>query len=384
MLGGKHMLAQMVLHHLRHQPVHGPTHGSDLAQDLGAGCLGLQCSFDAFHLAPDTAHASDQLLFLANGVGHGGWLGSLDYSMVDYSIWKTEGEALDSGEVRIDWQADGRPVTLGMTRMGAGPKLLLLPALSSISTRCEVRPLQERLAARFSTVAIDWPGFGDLPRPKIDWRPELYRSFLRFVLTDVVRPAATIAAGHSAGYALAQAAEDPATTGRLLLLSPTWRGPLPTMTGRRMRLFGAMAAMVDLPLVGPAFYRLNVNGPVIGMMARGHVYADPAWLTSERMAQKRLVTEAPGARHASFRFVAGELDLFADREAFLDTARRVGAEINVLYGSLTPRKSKAEMVALAGLANVTTDELPQGKLSFYEEFPDETAAAIIGLLAESR
>lgn len=147
-----------------------------------------------------------------------------------------------------------------------------------------------------------------------------------------------------------------------------------------MGLFRVMARTVDLPLVGPAFYRLNVNGPVIGMMARGHVFDDPAWLTSERMAQKRLVTEAPGARHASFRFVAGELDLFADRDAFLDTARRAGTEIHLLYGSRTPRKSKAEMVALAGLANVTAEELPHGKLSFYEEFPDETATAIARVL----
>jgi pimeloyl-ACP methyl ester carboxylesterase len=267
-----------------------------------------------------------------------------------------------------------------MTCVGAGPKLLLLPALSSISTRFEMRPLQERLAARFSTVAVDWPGFGDLPRPKVDWRPDLYRSFLRFILADVVQPVATIAAGHAAGYVQAQAADDPATTGRLVLLSATWRGPLPTMTGRRMRLFRTLARTVDLPLVGPVFYRLNVNGPVIGMMARGHVYDDPVWLTSARMAQKRLVTEAPGARHASFRFVAGELDLFREREGFLDAARRARTAIHLLYGSRTPRKSKAEMVALAGLANVTAEELPRGKLSFYEEFPDETTAAIARVL----
>lgn len=283
-------------------------------------------------------------------------------------------------EERIEWLADGKPVTVGLTRLGAGPTLLLLPALSSISTRAEMRPLQERLAARFSTVAIDWPGFGDLPRPMVDWRPELYRSFLRFVLTDVVRPAVTVAAGHAAGYALAQAGDDAAGKGRLVLLSPTWRGPLPTMAGRRMRLFRALARTVDLPLLGPAFYRLNVNGPVIGMMARGHVYDDPAWLTPERMAQKRLVTEAPGARHASFRFVAGELDLFSAREAFLDAARRAGAGTHVLYGSRTPRKSKAEMAALAALSGVTAAELPRGKLSFYEEFADETAAAIVHAL----
>lgn len=38
------------------------------------------------------------------------------------------------------------------------------------------------------------------------------------------------------------------------------------------------------------------------------------------------------------------------------------------------------MVALAELANVTAEELPNGKLSFYEEFPDETAEAVTRFL----
>lgn len=112
------------------------------------------------------------------------------------------------------------------------------------------------------------------------------------------------------------------------------------------------------------------------MMARGHDYSDPAWLTPERLADKRKVTEAPGARHASFRFVTGELDLFADREIFLDTARNADDGIVVLYGSQAPRKSKAEMAALDALDNVSAVELPRGKLSFYEEFPDDTMEAL--------
>lgn len=276
----------------------------------------------------------------------------------------------------ITWTVDGKPIAIGLTRAGSGPPLLLLPALSSISTRAEMQPIQERLAASFATVAIDWPGFGTLPRPKIAWRPDHYRAFLRFVIATVVQPSVTIAAGHAAGYALAQAADEPGSLGRLLLLSPTWRGPLPTMTGKRAPWFGKVARAVDLPLVGAGLYRLNVNGPVVGMMARGHVYSNPAWLTPERMAEKRKVTEAGGARHASFRFVAGELDLFADRDAFLDTARRAGTGIVVAYSSETPPKSKAEMAALATLENVSAVELPRGKLSFHEEFPDDTVKAL--------
>jgi len=283
----------------------------------------------------------------------------------------------------IEWNADGKRVAVGLTRFGKGKDLLLLPALSSISTRSEMRPLQERLGTLFATTAVDWPGFGVLPRPRVDWRPELYREFLRFLTESIIRPSATLAAGHAGSYALAEAADNPTHIGRLCLLSPTWRGPLPTMVGKRKALFRGLVKSVDLPLAGPLLYRLNVNGLVIGMMARGHVYADSGCLTSKRLAEKRAVTDAPGARHASFRFVAGELDLFANRAAFLDTARRIEAETLVVFGRETPDKSRSEMIALGSLSNVKAVELPMGKLSFYEEFPDQISEIVAMFLCQA-
>jgi len=111
----------------------------------------------------------------------------------------------------------------------------MLPAFSSISTRKEMRPLQERIATEFATVAIDWPGFGDQPRPPMAWEPAAYTSFLQHVMTQVAsRPFATVAACHAAIYALSAAAAKPGSPGRLCLVAPTWRGPLPTMMpGRR-------------------------------------------------------------------------------------------------------------------------------------------------------
>ena len=63
----------------------------------------------------------------------------------------------------LAWNWKGDAIRVGYDLLGKGPTLLLLPALSSISTRHEMRPLQERLASAFSTITIDWPGFGDLP-----------------------------------------------------------------------------------------------------------------------------------------------------------------------------------------------------------------------------
>jgi len=67
-----------------------------------------------------------------------------------------------SGSVTSDhfaWNWKGEAVEVGLDRLGAGATLLLLPAFSSISTRREMRPLQERLPSDFATLAIDLPGF---------------------------------------------------------------------------------------------------------------------------------------------------------------------------------------------------------------------------------
>ena len=148
------------------------------------------------------------------------------------------------------------------------------------------------------------------------------------------------------------------------------------MMSRRYALFSRMARGFDPPLIGPMLYRLNVNRVVVGMMARGHVYENPGWLTEPRMAQKLAVTRAPGARHSSARFVAGHLDPFRSREDQATAVRRITIPIFNLFSSNAPRKSRAEMEALAMLPNVKTVRLPAGKLSFYEEFP-ETAADVI-------
>jgi pimeloyl-ACP methyl ester carboxylesterase len=280
----------------------------------------------------------------------------------------------------LDWAWQGAAVRLGVTRIGTGRTILMLPALSSISTRGEMRPLQERLAAAFTTVAIDWPGFGDAPRPAARWQPEAYRAFLADLLETIEHPFATVAAGHAAGYCLATARAHPGTTGRLCLIAPTWRGPLPTVMGQRHAAFHHIARAGDLPAIGDLIYRLNVNPLMVRMMALGHVYRDPGALAPDKLAEKLAVTRAAGARHASIRFVAGELDPMTSRDEFLDTARQVSEPILMIYGADTPPKSKTEMEQLAGLPNVRTALLPAGKLAIHEEFAEEVAGALRAFL----
>jgi pimeloyl-ACP methyl ester carboxylesterase len=92
---------------------------------------------------------------------------------------------IETRDLRWSWQ--GQDVVLGLDEAGSGPLVLLLPALSSISTRGEMRPLMEQLASQFHAVAIDWPGFGARPRPEVKWTPEALSAFLDHVFHDVAR-----------------------------------------------------------------------------------------------------------------------------------------------------------------------------------------------------
>lgn len=281
---------------------------------------------------------------------------------------------------RISWTWRGKSVELGCETRGRGPAVLMLPALSSISTRAEMRPLADALSATVTATAVDWPGFGDRPRPAVAWQPDAFRDFLAFLLQSSGRPFATIAAGHAAGYLIAHAAAHPGSAGRLILVAPTWRGPLPTMMGGQRAAFRTIADLVDLPVIGPALYRLNVNQPMIRMMVAGHVYADSASFAGRRLAEKLAVTRARGARHASVRFVAGALDPMATRAEFLAAARALVDPALVVYGARTPPKSRAEMEALAQLPGIASCVLPDGKLAVHEEFPAPVAEAVRAFL----
>src|ERR1700726_854516 len=88
---------------------------------------------------------------------------------------------------QLTWTWRGNTIDLGFDTSGQGPTVLLLPALSSISTRREMWPLQERLSSHYRTVSVDWPGFGDQARPAVDWDPGAYAAFLGYLLEAVAR-----------------------------------------------------------------------------------------------------------------------------------------------------------------------------------------------------
>jgi hypothetical protein len=129
-------------------------------------------------------------------------------------------------------------------------------------------------------------------------------------------------------------------------------------------------------VIGELLYRLNVSRPVVRMMYRRHVFADPAFLTNNLLANRMRVARQPGARFASACFVTGALDPFDDRAAFLAAAKRIQSPMLMLYGPDTPQRSQAEMEALAALPGIESRLLGRGTLGMAEELADDIAPLI--------
>ena len=293
----------------------------------------------------------------------------------------------DNSAATFEWTWNGKPVAVGYDVHG-GPRdasstVVLLPAFSTVSTRDEMRPLAERLAPEFRTIVPDWPGFGSGRHPALSHSPQLHLDFLCDFLERVVAgPAAVVAAGHAAGYALSLARSKPGAWSRIVLIAPTWRGPFPTMMGGYRPVQNRIRTALRLPGIGHALYRLNVADPVIAMMYRRHVYSDRDRVTPAFVARKAQVARRQGGRFGSAAFVTGALDPVHDRAAFLDLAAPPSAPTLLVYGADTPPRSVAEMEVLAQTPGITVHRLASGSLGLHEEHADAVADVLQPFLSE--
>jgi pimeloyl-ACP methyl ester carboxylesterase len=281
--------------------------------------------------------------------------------------------------IMFAWSWRGTPIPVGYEVSGpaSAEPILMLPAMSTVSTRDELRALAYHLEIRRSVIT-DWPGFGNTARPRLDYDRALCRGFLEELVAHLHgklrgRSFPVVACGHAAGYAIDLEARRPGTFTHLVLIAPTWRGPLPTVMSGRKPIQGRIRRLIHTPVIGELLYRLNVSRPVVRMMYRRHVFADPAFLTDDLLADRMRLTRQPGARFALACFVTGALDPFDDRAAFLAAARRVQGPMLILYGRDTPPKSRAEMEALADLPGIESRLLGRGTLGLAEELAKDIA-----------
>ncbi|MEO0406628.1 MAG: alpha/beta hydrolase [Cyanobacteria bacterium P01_A01_bin.135] len=279
-----------------------------------------------------------------------------------------------------DWQWQGQSLMVTYETVGEGDPVLLLPAFSTVSNRAELKALAAGLMPQFQVTALDWPGFGESDRLPLDYGPALYTQFLQdFVAAIFETPIAVVAAGHAAGYALNLAAQKPKACSKLVLVAPTWRGPLAVM-GVPPAVRSGVEAMVRSPLLGQALYGLNTQPAFLKWMYRRHVFVDEQRLTPDYIQQRHESTQQLGARYAPAAFVTGGLDPVASREAFLQSIESLACPVMVVVAEQAPPASKAEMEAMVALPGVQSTRLP-GTLGQAEECGDAVAETIRPFLA---
>lgn len=269
----------------------------------------------------------------------------------------------------FQWSWKGKPVTITYEVLGEGKPILLLPALSTVSSRSEMSGLATQLAQQFQVIAIDWVGFGQSTRLPIHYQPAVYHACLRsFVQAQFSEPVVAIGAGHAASYVMNLAQQQPCPWSYVILIAPTWRGPLPTVMGERRRLYEVLRRIVELPLIGQLLYFLNTVPPFLKFMYRRHVFANPKNITSDMMRQKWRTTQQRNARFASVAFVTGGLDVVHDRREFLDYFQPLPVPTLLVIGEHTPPKSREEMEIVGHFSGVQVYRMP-GSLGLHEEYP---------------
>jgi pimeloyl-ACP methyl ester carboxylesterase len=284
------------------------------------------------------------------------------------------------------WQGQQLPVAYSIfpapdsTNGDNRKSVLLLPAFSTVSSREEVAEIATILASAFQVTTVDFPGFGDSDRPRLQYNPELYQQFITDFITDIVpQPLIVVATGHTAGYVMKLAQQQPQLFEQIVLVAPTWRGPLPTMMKGQKPWFKIIRELVRSPFLGQALYQVNTTPSFLQMMYQRHVYATAANITPELIAHKRQITQQKGARFAPAAFITGGLDPVNERETFQFFFQNLQIPLLLIIGADCPPKSKAEMESIAQLPGITTVTLP-GTLGMHEECAPQVATEILTVI----
>ncbi|MBP5974888.1 alpha/beta hydrolase [Brasilonema sp. CT11] len=273
------------------------------------------------------------------------------------------------------WKCENQQLRIAYEILGKGSQLLLLPAFSTVSMRSEMGEIGKLLSAHFQVVAVDWPGFGQSSRFGVNYGPALYQQFLKDFVTSVLdTPVAVVAAGHSAGYVLQLANQLPSVFSRIVLVAPTWRGPLRVM-GVNQQIRGMVKDLVRSPFIGQFLYKLNTLPSFLKFMYRRHVYVNAAKLTPDFIQYKWRNTQQSGARYAPAAFVTGTLDPVDNQADFLTLVQGLSIPLKVVIGESSPSKSRADMDALTGLNGVQKVVLA-GSLGMHEEYPQAVLDAV--------
>jgi pimeloyl-ACP methyl ester carboxylesterase len=226
----------------------------------------------------------------------------------------------------MSWYADGPE--------GTRP-LVLLHSVNAAPSVFEMKPLFEHYRAERRVFAPDLPGFGFSDRSNRPYSPALYAEAIVSFLTDVVKePADVVAFSLSSEFAARACLDAPERFHTLALLSPTG------FSNRRLPTGGVgkgLHRFFTLPGLGQGLYGLLTKRAGIRYFMRQSYVGEPP---EELIDYAYATSHQPGAMHAPYRFLSGQLF--------------TGKAVETLYGKL----ELPVLVIYDRDANVTFDLLP--------------------------
>ncbi|MEA3641132.1 MAG: alpha/beta fold hydrolase [Lamprobacter sp.] len=183
-----------------------------------------------------------------------------------------------------------------------GRPLVLLHSINAAPSAFEMKPLFDHYRATRRVFVPELPGFGFSDRSNRSYSPELYANAIVAFLTNVVQaPADVIAFSLSSEFAARAALSASERFLTLSLLSPTGFSARKLPSGSVGR---AMHSVFTLPGLGQGLYQLLTKRPSIRyFLQRSYVGTPPEAMVDYAYA----TSQQPGARHAPYYFLAGQL-----------------------------------------------------------------------------
>ncbi|QNI43761.1 hypothetical protein SynA1528_02765 [Synechococcus sp. A15-28] len=229
--------------------------------------------------------------------------------------------------------------------------MLMLPALSTILNSDEWQHFKAIVTDKYQLITIDWPGFGESDKIDIHYSgtvlQETLKKAIKVIQSKNYRKLTIIAAGHSASVVLTLKDKYINTIKQIVLIPPTWRGPLPSMTGWSPKRLNIINEIVRLPIIGPMLYFINTTKVIIRFMMKRHVWLNKNDLDNDKIRKLQVLSRQKGARYASAAFVTGRLDIDNNNKWWISNTNIVKEMSTLVIPKDSPKRSLSEMEALS-------------------------------------
>lgn len=252
---------------------------------------------------------------------------------------------------------------IAFQRLGSGSPLVCLHSFGPGHDAEEWRELAERMADSYEVFAPDFLGWGRSEKPAIAYDGELYIELLADFLEDVVEtPAAVLAAGLPAAYAVQVAVDRPEAVGALGLSVPSGIA----VSGEEPDVKDALVnRMLRLPIVGTSALNLYTSRTAIAGHLRRETFATPDRVDEARIEHHYQSSHQPGSHLALAAFLSGYLNHRID-----DSLSRVNTPTWIAWGRQAANPSidvadlwigripHAELEVFEGAGNLPHAEIP--------------------------